>query len=329
MPLFVPYNIKPEEVIPTPTANYVPVYDERVPLFLGDPKLSDIAQGTIGDCFFLSSLLAILHRPYGPQHIEEMMVEDTLKNSVTVRLYEAPGKPIYLRTRKCRVKDVGRNAPVSSRPCCWPHVLEACASVFSMKTALDRPNRTAHPSLDNLHNASPKHALTVLTGKEVRSEGIPDVRELDINKNLGYGFLKVLLDPALAPEPQFRKDCVDEGFGTKARDWEEWARKHATALDDFLKGETRFSSGKLSMSTRRFDDFLQAKVPREFHHGLKQLADRYRFIQGKGLEAKYLETQDQIFDHLTSQVVSGCPVVLASRAKVTYAPGGGATAPPE
>jgi hypothetical protein len=217
MPLQVPYSVKqPTEVKPSTSASFMAMYDDNLPLFCGSPNLADIAQGSIADCFFLASLLAILHRPNGQQYIDNIMVEDTRRKTVTVRLYEALGRPIYLRTRKCRVRNVGANAPVSMRTCCWPDVLEVCASMFSMKTAFDVPQKTANPSLDNLNLGAPQHALSILTGKNVETKEIPDVRLLDTDKNFGYGFIKALIDEShmkTADDKKFRADCVEEGSG--------------------------------------------------------------------------------------------------------------------
>jgi hypothetical protein len=83
----------------------------------------------------------------------------------------------------------------------------------------------------------------------------------------------------------------------------------------------------MSIHAQRFKEFLTKKVPAEFHEGLGTLAKGYDFIQGKGLEAKYSQIEIAFFDDLARLTNSGCPMVLQSRDRVTYAPAGSTKAP--
>lgn len=66
------------------------------PLFAHDPCVSDIAQGEVGDCYFIATVAAICDRE--PDFIRKMM-KDNADGTVTVRFYDE-GKPVYVRVRK-------------------------------------------------------------------------------------------------------------------------------------------------------------------------------------------------------------------------------------
>lgn len=320
MPLIVPYNIKPERVNPNPGANFIAEPAAGTPLFAGDPKLTDIAQGTIADCAFLSSLIAILHRANGVQFIQNMMVEDTKTGLVTVRLYE-DGRPIYLQTPKCRVKNVAENAPVSTRKACWPDVLEVCASIFSMKTALDKPTRTLPSTLENLNLATPRHTLAVLTGSSICSKEIPDERPLNINTNYAHGTLTVVFDASQAPDRQYRDEVVAKAFGAKTAEFNQWAANNSTIWTQYIQSHRHSQTG-VTIKTNTFATFLQ-RVPKQFHMGLHELDKQNNFLQGRGLEAKFTANQEAFFDHIAQAIQNGYPTVLVTR--LTVGRGGGTT----
>jgi len=63
------------------------------PLFSRDPSPDDVAQGYIGDCWLVSSLAAIAAS--NPDKIKEMMHQND-DNTVTVRLYNMAGEPVFV-----------------------------------------------------------------------------------------------------------------------------------------------------------------------------------------------------------------------------------------
>ena len=323
MSLLVPYNVKPTPVTPDPGANFIVAPDKGAPLFLGDPKLSDIAQGTIADCAFLSALIAILHRPSGMQFIQNMMVEDPMKGVVTVRLYEA-GKPIYLQTPKCRVKNVAANKRVSERSVCWPDVLEVCASIFSMKAALNAPTRTPQATLENLNLAIPAHTLSVLTGAKVVSREIADERPLDVNKNFGYGMLLAVFDRSKAPDQTYRDDCVNQAFGNENNAWNTWAGQHSDVWESYIRQHRSNDTVGVTVKTNIFEGLLP-QVPANFHAGLRELDRQNRFVQGHRMEAKFTQSQDDYFARITNAIQDSFPMVLVTRSSVGRA--GSTTSP--
>ena len=318
MPLSVPPGAQIEDVAPHPGVKFSVAHQSGAPLFQGGgPNLEDIAQGSIADCFFLSSLIAILHRPTGKAFIDGMMVEEE-GGKVTVRLYE-DGQPVYLRTERCRVTSLETKTVVSKRATIWPDVLEACASVFTMKSKEAHVRRTPTPTLDNLHLGSPTYALTVLTNGS-GCKAIPDERPLDINKNNAFGFLECVFNRAVAPDKDYRDECVTKAFGAMSSRWDQWAQANSSVWKDYITSYAALREKTdvgITVKTNTFETFLRlGKVPLEFHAGLRKLDMDTPFLQGRRNEPKFTDNQDQFFMHIQQLVHDGHAVVLASREKV-------------
>src|SRR5437660_985601 len=68
-------------------------------LFPTAPSVADVRQGTLGDCYLISALIAILNMPAGPTVIEECF-EDRSEygpsGEVIIRLYDATCAAQYL-----------------------------------------------------------------------------------------------------------------------------------------------------------------------------------------------------------------------------------------
>lgn len=319
MALSVPPGSPIENVTPQNSPNFE-LKPSTDPLFNGGgPGLADIAQKSLADCFILSSLIAILHRPNGALFISNMMKEIG-PGEVIVRLYGAEDKPLYLKVKRCRI--TSNSANVSPRTCCWPDVIEACMAIFKMKKddALDARDPSA--SLDNLHLGQAKHALLHLLGFEPISDTLTDVRDLSNPEgNFGYAFLKIVLNPDQAPDKDYCNEIITDAFGNYATLWKTWTLDNGGALDQFLqqRSPTKFAAQSMAMKSNVFADFLKT-VPREFQGGLKKIARKYQLVQGRRLEPLYTAIEDEFYDTINTRTLDGCPVVITSRASVGRTP---------
>ena len=71
-----------------------------MPLFRREPSIEDVLQGDAGDCYLCAGITALIKQD--PKYIRDMMYDDG-QGHVVVRLYESPGKPVYITLKKSMV----------------------------------------------------------------------------------------------------------------------------------------------------------------------------------------------------------------------------------
>lgn len=103
------------------------------PLFKpGSPKLGDIEQSQIPDCFLLASIQAILNEKNGDVFIKSMMRQHD-DGTATVRLFDPQTKePVYYRVQTAELVDE-KGKSLNKHPALWVHVLENAYSAMATK----------------------------------------------------------------------------------------------------------------------------------------------------------------------------------------------------
>lgn len=109
----------------TDKGKYGMIDRKEEPLFAHDPCVSDIAQGEVGDCYFLATIAAICDRD--PDFIRKMM-KDNGDGTVTVRFYDEKN-PVYVRVEKTVPINTDTKSPTFgidkfSRGALWVQMLE-------------------------------------------------------------------------------------------------------------------------------------------------------------------------------------------------------------
>ncbi|MFC3909753.1 C2 family cysteine protease [Legionella dresdenensis] len=107
----------------------------KQPLFSpGSPKLADIIQGTIPNCFALAAIQGILSQKNGDLVIKSMMRQND-DGTVTVRLYDPENlEPVYMRVQTAKLVDQHGEA-LSRHSELWVHVLENAYAAFGKRKA--------------------------------------------------------------------------------------------------------------------------------------------------------------------------------------------------
>ncbi len=100
-----------------------------LPLFPHEPVTQDICQGNIGDCYFLSALVALVNK--SPTYIQDMM-HDNGDGTVTVRFYrynkkEDATKPVYYKIKK---QIPSTKSKLFFNSAMWVYLLETAYAAF-------------------------------------------------------------------------------------------------------------------------------------------------------------------------------------------------------
>lgn len=142
-------------------------------LFPHPPKISDIKQGAMGDCFLLATLIAILSLDEteeeecpGQDFIQALLHQDV--NNTTVQLHNPKlsnqrkhGSRTYVRVDNTFYRDKNGHRVNHSAP--WVHMIEKAYAGFGMK-----PGKKVNPSFLEMYGrgGKPGFAMEVLTGQE-------------------------------------------------------------------------------------------------------------------------------------------------------------------
>ncbi len=160
-----------------------------IPLFLHEPNMNDVKQSTIGDCWLLSSLLAVVKM--NPDFIRSMF-HDLGDGNVLVRLYSPVGNdekyldpdyqefkkgtklvPVYFKVKKHYETGYG-----NASDCTWVQLFEkayALGGFNGRNVAKVRGNRLYNVA-DELTSGSIGKSISIITGKITE--------KTDVNKDI-------------------------------------------------------------------------------------------------------------------------------------------------
>lgn len=141
---------------------------EEKSLFEGIPKVADIHQGHVNDCYFLSALTTIVAKD--PDYILKAM-KDNANGTVTVRFYKE-GKPVYVTVKKeVPVNIMGRD--VGAQRSLWVQMMERAFAVFAARYEIE--SKTERPegyqegnSYNNIDFGTGDLAMKALLGEKIQ-----------------------------------------------------------------------------------------------------------------------------------------------------------------
>lgn len=157
----------------------------NMPLFTHEPCVNDIAQGRLGDCYFLSTMAALVEK--NPDIIKNM-IKDNGDGSVTVRFYDGE-KPIYVTVEKTVPKNneeenENRGGDKYVRGALWAQMIEKAyaASGLAVKVkGLD--NSEDKSDMDQLEVSRKLEYEQFVAYKMIRGGNAGDATEIFTGKN--------------------------------------------------------------------------------------------------------------------------------------------------
>jgi hypothetical protein len=194
------------------------------PLFLAPPNVSDINQQSIGDCWFLASICAILCLPNGTMRVWQMMRERD--GYVFVRLYDRSRQAHYLKLEKTVIHhDSGSefHAKLDAGLGTWPVFLEKALTAFDSKGNFD----PAFARYGRTEGGFGDRGLARLLGVEtvrvpIAPPAVDKVTEVgqEVDQVLG-----VLFSVGVDPNAGAARATLIQIFGASyEKDWADWQK---------------------------------------------------------------------------------------------------------
>ena len=200
-----------------------------MPLFAGEPSMSDVKQGDFGDCFLISAINAILD--CDPQLIKKSMKDEG--KTVVVRFFDLSGEPVYVRVAKTvpvkylKGKDPAGNEVRSEaqryggKGSLWVRMMEKAYA--AMRHQVDPSFRSKSKSeilkgYDSLNlGGHSEDAIRILTGTRMVKKRLPG-RNNGKYKDIGTLFTHV----HYGEKDEFMKNRNSDGTKRTAADWNKY-----------------------------------------------------------------------------------------------------------
>jgi hypothetical protein len=270
----------------------------KEPLFPHEPKIEDIQQGQIGDCFLLASLVAIVSRPWGPDWILGMM-KDLGTGRVAIRLYHE-GAASYYTVEKSVVYTLKKGVTLHSTGPLWVQIVEKAYTAYAKGGTVP----AAYAELDQGGHGN--EALAVLLGGG--SGSIP----IDAGNDL---LIRLFSVNPTSPEEEvlfFREAlpklidrimaCNKQGTPVLV-EWMDWVQTRKINTVRFEDAEPFFASRAAGYGASLKQDILE-------------WLDTQRMLPGKRGTGRYSAAQIKVYEAILSRIANGQSVSVSTRDEV-------------
>lgn len=273
------------------------------PLFPHSPKLDDVRQGYIGDCYLLAAVSSLVHN--SPAHITKIM-RDNGNGTVTVRLYDVQtgsGQSKLFTPREITIEKsvVKRVNPTTKRDefaqgTLWVQLLEKAYVAAGYHGGSEDRLDIQKSTFGQFAGGQAAYAFEHLTGRAAERLNISTYDE----KTEGGKWT-------------FINELVGELLNHKQESFDEWVNKLGTAQPELTKLHEKSRHVHLS----EIESFLKSqKLSAEVHKIVMDFLTRKQMYGGKRGTGKYTKTQDDTFELIRKSMDAGKAVTASTHEKI-------------
>ncbi len=291
-----------------------PVYEKSaMPLFPHEPRVSDVRQGTLGDCYLLAALAGIVRS--NPGYIKQIL-RDNGDGTVSVRLYQSvPGLfgatflPRYMKLEKSEVKVAGENLYAWNS--LWVQMIEKAYAASGLNPS-DDPNASGYAAIQGGYF---EHALQILLGRNTPITFLDDInRSLDSNP--------------LTPFSRESQDLYQQGQYTQLpaahilgsdeelRDWMAVAPRVQARIAQSLQGNY---SEEIRLEDMK-EIFQTEGLKPEVAQAMLDWFETFQLLPGKRGTAQYTQHQLMLFNQIGTLLSEGNTVILSTYLSIARPP---------
>jgi hypothetical protein len=215
------------------------------PLFAeGALTVDSIHQRTLGDCWFLAGVAAIVTHPLGSQLVKSSMV-DCGDGTVIVRLYDGALTAHYIRVAKSRASYMGTNVGVGNvtKTGMWPVILEKAGCCF---TGDERKQFSPNSlSYSNIESGNPDQVFRMLLGKNVRRQSV--AADYALTESASQTWIDLQSVSAKFPPTEQMKAAIARIFGSSLSA-DTYRANYATAINKALRSANNLAQIKTAVA---------------------------------------------------------------------------------
>jgi hypothetical protein len=322
------------------------------PLFLKIPTIEDVAQGGIGDCAYLATVMAILSLDEGPLIVHHMMRDlppfgPSTDPCVVVRLFDFNKQPYYLKLPRTIItswlpKSIAPqfHANVLPKSGAWPIFLEKALTAFDDEGCF-APGAATYT---RINGATGDRSFKLLLGVDAKREEIPRQPAEWVVSDPDSPLQKLIFLLSGALDPVKEQALVATIFPNPLRMyaiWQTWLRLHPGFLAELLShvesraGETvkvpgsSLFSGTITVNAgkvfnaQHLSAFITSYHARDIvpYHPLEfpgvvaaiaGYALRVQALPGKRASGAYAKYQIDFFNRLREKYLAQIPIVVAT-----------------
>ncbi|MGE0760909.1 MAG: C2 family cysteine protease [Pirellulaceae bacterium] len=269
-------------------------------LFPQPPSQTDVVQGSIGDCYLMSALHAILGCPTGPAAIEECMLDrgsGGLSGEVVVRFYDQGLAPQYISITKTVVTGLG------ARNTIWVKLFEkAYAAFFLNRQYAELESKAGH------QHGRASDVFRAILGSDAETYGCVQ-NHADFMKLMG------LTSGNRSPNlnKQVREN-VFAGNGELLEAWKNWYTQQKAMAWTNTKG-----AGCVVVRFEDYERFLQgagADMPVNVREHLADWIKTEGILPGRRGTGIYSAHQREIYTKIKNALAAKKPVSVGSNSSV-------------